>query len=349
MLCVVFLLLLVVSWGLRVNMMNKNPVSIRSKTIKTLASGIVGVGASLMLVQSSRADTIANKLKELSCVESIVVLEGDGKKSVILVGTAHISDQSALLVKDVIDLTKPNIVMIELDTKRLRIGNEATSIEEFEEKGFIIPLETKKYASAARAAAPPPSKSIIDRIFGPVFGIADNITSNLVGGAIKNFYKSLESLGFTIGGEFDVAIQSAKKYNSKILLGDRDVDVTLDHLGRAIEATGIEAVQKALIDIDEFQKREGITLESESKESLAVLVEKIKQKDIAQASEAIIRADMPLVYNALIGERDLFMSNAIAEAVQPGQLLVSVVGLGHVEGMTKYLNQLGFKQKYTIC
>ena len=349
MLCVVFLLLLVVSLGLRVNMMNKNPVSIRSEAIKTLASGIVGVGASLMLVQSSRADTIANKLKELSCVDSIVVLEGDGKKSVILVGTAHISDQSALLVKDVIDLTKPNIVMIELDAKRLRIGNEATSIEEFEEKGFIIPLETKKYASAARAAAPPPSKSIIDRIFGPIFGIADNITGNLVGGAIKNFYKSLESLGFTVGGEFDVAIQSAKKYNSKILLGDRDVDVTLDHLGRAIEATGIEAVQKALIDIDEFQKREGITLESESKESLAVLVEKIKKKDIEQASEAIIRADMPLVYNALIGERDLFMSNAIAEAVQPGQLLVSVVGLGHVEGMTKYLNQLGFKQKYTIC
>lgn len=342
------LLLLIAARGLRVRMTSEKPVSIRSRAVKSLASGVVSFGTSLLVVQGSRADTVANKLKELSCADSIVVLEGDKKESVILVGTAHISDQSVLLVKDVIDLTKPDVVMIELDTKRLRLGNEETSIEEFERKGFIIPSETKKYVNAPRTAAPS-SKSIIDRIFGPVFGIAGNITGNLVGSAIKNFYKSLETLGFTVGGEFDVAIQTAKKYNSKILLGDRNVDITLDHLGRAIEATGLDAVQKALIDIDEFQKREGITLESESKESLAILVEKIKKKNIAEASEAIIRADMPLVYNALIDERDLFMSNAIAEAVQPGQQLVSVVGLGHVEGMTKYLNNLGFKKKYTIC
>jgi len=317
--------------------------------LKTIASGLVGFGASLMVLQSSRADNVATRLKELSCVDGVVVLEGTNKQSVILVGTAHISDQSALLVKDVIDLTKPNIIMIELDMKRLRLGDEDISIEEYEKKGFIIPSETKNYANAPRPAKASPSKSIIDRIFGPIVGIADNVAGNLVGGVIKNFYKSLESLGFTVGGEFDVAIQSAKKYDSKILLGDRDVDVTLDHLGRAIEATGLDAVQKALIDIDEFQKREGISLESESKESLAVLVEKIKQKDVAQASEAIIKADLPLVYNALIGERDLFMSNAIAETVQPGQLLVSVVGLGHVEGMSNYLSQLGFKKKYTIC
>ena len=330
-------------------MISEKPVSIRNKAVKTLASGVVSFGASLLVVQSSRADNVANKLKELSCVDSIVVLEGNKKENVILVGTAHISDQSVLLVKDVIDLTKPDIVMIELDTKRLRLGNEETSIEEFESRGFIIPSETKKYVNAPLPNAAPSSKSIVDRIFGPFFGIADNIAGNLVGSAIKNFYKSLETLGFTVGGEFDVAIQTAKKYNSKILLGDRNVDITLDHLGRAIEATGLDAVQKALIDIDEFQKREGITLESESKESLAILVEKIKKKNIAEASEAIIRADMPLVYNALIDERDLFMSNAIAEAVQPGQQLVSVVGLGHVEGMTKYLSRLGFKKKYTIC
>ena len=61
-------------------------------------------------------------------------------------------------------------------------------------------------------------------------------------------YSKLSSYGFSTGLEFTYAIQEGVAINSKIVLGDRDVDVTLSRLSDAISATDLNAVDFSTLD-----------------------------------------------------------------------------------------------------
>mmetsp|Transcript_27793 Transcript_27793/g.62264 ORF Transcript_27793/g.62264 Transcript_27793/m.62264 type:complete len:130 (-) Transcript_27793:84-473(-) len=76
-------------------------------------------------------------------------------------------------------------------------------------------------------------------------------------------------------------------------------------------------------------------------EDLAVFVEGMKQKDSVNKLMGIIRSDVPEIYNALIGERDLYMANSLNGAAS--QSLMAVVGLAHVNGIEGYLKGFGFQ------
>lgn len=68
------------------------------------------------------------------CSESIVVLK-KGATEAIVIGTAHISDESAKLVQRTIHNVSPNIVMIELDAKRIGKFSKNSSFSDF----FMLP------------------------------------------------------------------------------------------------------------------------------------------------------------------------------------------------------------------
>ena len=61
-----------------------------------------------------------------------------------------------------------------------------------------------------------------------------------LGKALGSFYKNVEKLGFTAGGEFQAAVDEGMKIGAKILLGDQDVDITLQRLAAAISSTSPE-------------------------------------------------------------------------------------------------------------
>jgi pheromone shutdown protein TraB len=44
----------------------------------------------------------------------------------------------------------------------------------------------------------------------------------------------VEKLGFVAGGEFKAAVEEARRLGAPVLLGDRDVDVTLQRLVAAL-------------------------------------------------------------------------------------------------------------------
>lgn len=46
--------------------------------------------------------------------------------------------------------------------------------------------------------------------------------------------------GFVAGGEFEAAVEEARKLSIPVLLGDRDVDITLERLASALSSTGSE-------------------------------------------------------------------------------------------------------------
>ena len=62
--------------------------------------------------------------------------------------------------------------------------------------------------------------------------------SAAVGNGLKGMYKKLDSAGFNAGEEFVVAIREGQRQNADIVLGDRDVEVTLRRVTEGLAQTG---------------------------------------------------------------------------------------------------------------
>jgi pheromone shutdown-related protein TraB len=113
----------------------------------------------------------------------------------IIVGTAHISRQSADLVREVIEREKPDTVCVELDEKRLKALSEKNRWENLDLRQII---KNKQLST---------------------------LIVNLV---LSSYQKKLgEKLGVMPGTELMVAVQTANENNIPVELCDREVRVTL--------------------------------------------------------------------------------------------------------------------------
>lgn len=139
--------------------------------------------------------------KEYSDDAAVIHHEG---KTILLVGTAHISQQSADLVKEIIDQEQPDTVCIELDEKRYAALANPQQWENLDLKQII----RKKQLST--------------------------LLVNLV---LASYQKKLGGkLGIQPGTELLTAARTAEEYNIPVELCDRDVRITLR---RAWKATSL--------------------------------------------------------------------------------------------------------------
>ena len=123
---------------------------------------------------------------------NLVSLDG---KSIILVGTAHISRESADLVRSVIDQEQPDCVCVELDPRRFEALSQPRRWESLDLKEII----RKKQLST--------------------------LIVNLL---LASYQKRLgEQLGVLPGMEMLEAIRTSEKYGIPVSLCDRDVRVTM--------------------------------------------------------------------------------------------------------------------------
>ena len=123
---------LVLAAGLRV--VPSSPTTIARSVLRDLTR-VVGA-ASVTGVSLSRVALASDSLIfPVDCSDSVAVLRGPGGREVVIVGTAHISEESVEVVKRTINGVKPDVVMIELDVKRLGKVSEA----DMAQKGFILP------------------------------------------------------------------------------------------------------------------------------------------------------------------------------------------------------------------
>ena len=77
------------------------------------------------------------------CTDSVTIFQRSAdKKSVILIGTAHISQDSVNLVRRTIRTTRPDVVMIELDAKR--ISRAGITMKTLNDAGFDLPIYRTK-------------------------------------------------------------------------------------------------------------------------------------------------------------------------------------------------------------
>ena len=132
--------------------------------------------------------------KENKYTEDVQRVNKDGREFII-VGTAHISRQSADLVRDVITNEKPDTVCIELDEKRFKALSEKNRWENLDLKNLI----KQKQLST--------------------------LIVNLV---LSSYQKKLgEKLGVTPGTELLEAANTANELNLPIELCDREARITL--------------------------------------------------------------------------------------------------------------------------
>lgn len=118
-----------------------------------------------------------------------------GDRELILVGTAHISQKSVNLVRQVIENEKPDCVCVELDTKRYEALSKKRRWESLDFKEII----RKKQLSTL-----------------------------LVNLMLASFQKKLgKQMGVLPGTELLEATKAAEEYNIPLALCDRDVRVTL--------------------------------------------------------------------------------------------------------------------------
>ena len=126
--------------------------------------------------------------------EDVQIVTKDGREFII-VGTAHISRQSADLVREVIEKENPDVVCVELDEKRLAALSEKNRWENLDLKSII----KQKQLST--------------------------LIINLV---LSSYQKKLgEKLGVNPGTELLEAVNTAKGKNIPIELCDREVRITL--------------------------------------------------------------------------------------------------------------------------
>lgn len=131
------------------------------------------------------------------------------------------------------------------------------------------------------------------------------------------------------GSEMKEAILLAEKRNLKIFLIDRNIKITMNHL--------MDIPLKEKIKMLSFDKNFNINIDEILEEkNLKLILNELKK--------------FPNLYNSLIDERDIYMALNLYSIQKkfPSSNILAIVGAGHKEGITKYLNELNLNKKFDI-
>ncbi|KAF7279775.1 traB domain-containing protein [Rhynchophorus ferrugineus] len=229
---------------------------------------------------------------------------------VYLIGTAHFSKESQEDVRKVIRNVQPQMIVVELCRSR-------TSVLELDENTI---LEEAKDIGMAKVMALVKRNGVIN---GLMYVLMLNMSAFIT-----------KQIGMAPGGEFRVAFREASNIpNCCIHLGDRPIDITLR---RAISRlTWFQTIKLAWHLIT---AKDPISVEE---------MESCKNSDILEKLFAELGADYPMLREALLDERDIYLTSSLqlAASIKPninpsdGPIeplkVVGVVGIGHVAGITR--------------
>ncbi|GAB5034483.1 Hypothetical protein NocV09_01901030 [Nannochloropsis oceanica] len=239
-------------------------------------------------------------------------------QDIYMIGTAHISNESAILVRSTIRALRPQTVMLELDASR--IGREG-------KKGFL---------KAALGELTRAGSNFREKLIG--------VGAVVVGQVISGLYRGLDKMGFVSGQEFIVAMEEGRKVGADLLLGDQNVQVTLRRLSDALSKSELVKVREMESPTRSPAARElearGIKMGGNDKAELAVAVEALKERASVRALMSTLQSELPEVYKAMIEERDAYMSASLLGC--KSKVIVGVVGIGHLDGIERNLGREGF-------
>lgn len=300
-------------------------------------------------------------------------------QDIYMIGTAHISNESAILVRSTIRALRPQTVMLELDASRIgRLANAdnstAPSPPSSTASTTIVassPTQDPSLPPVKFIIPPPPPGSILPPANAPSLlpkqgegkqGFLKAAMSELtragssfrekligvgavlVGQVISGLYRGLDKMGFVSGQEFIVAIEEGRRVGADLLLGDQNVQVTLRRLSDALSKSELVKVREMESPTRSPAARElearGIKMGRNDKADLAVAVEVLKERASVRALMGTLKSELPEVYKAMIEERDAYMSASLLGC--KSKVIVGVVGIGHLDGIERNLGREGF-------
>lgn len=216
-------------------------------------------------------------------------------RTIVLIGTAHISHESVAEVSAIIGQEKPGRVCIELDSTRLQSLTEGSHWENLdigkvlkEGKGFFL-------------------------------------LANL---ALSGFQKRMgSSIGAKPGEEMLAAVKASEEAGIPWSCCDRDVQVTLKRAWARSNFWNKSKLMASLVS------------SAFSNEKLSEAeIEQLKDKNELEQMMNELADYLPSVKEVLIDERDRYLASKIFEAKE--ELVVAVVGAGHMAGIERWLQKL---------
>ena len=266
--------------------------------------------------------------------------------TILLIGTCHVSKESAEEVKSVIEAIKPQAVVVELCKKRSGAlvltsekktkpaGNGEAAGKERERGGML----------ASSSSSSPSSSSSSYLSFE---------TSWLEKAARMVLSMQAERIGKELnvvpGIEFRQAWASAKAIGAQVVLGDRPIDITLKRcwLNMTVKERLLlvllllqslvlpsNVAREVVKQIDAINNRE-----SDSDGSEDGSYEEQRSK-LSQVSEQVASM-FPGLEGPLFQERDQYMAWTLkrSKAVTNCDVVVGVLGAGHMEGVLREIEQ----------
>lgn len=225
--------------------------------------------------------------------ENITRIHLDGKEY-ILIGTAHVSKHSAEQVKEVIEAEQPDSVCVELDEQRYQSITEGSKWREMD----IIQVIKEKKASL--------------------------LLMNL---AISSFQNRMaDQFGIKAGQEMIQGIESAKAAGAKLVLADRNIQITFARIWGNLGLKGKSLLLSQVIA--SIFSKDTITEEE---------LEKMKNQDTINAILNEFTDSFPRLKKPLIDERDQYLAQKIKDA--PGEKIVAVLGAAHVPGIKEEIKK----------
>ena len=153
----------------------------------------------------------------------------------------------------------------------------------------------------------------------------DNLTLFLVSGFLSYMQRRIgDDVGVKPGSEMMAAIEAANEIGAKIALIDRDISITLN---RALNKMSI---------IEKMKFIYGLIASFFSKDEEIEDIESITEGDALEEVMEYFKEMSPKAYDVLVNERDQYMARMLTDI--PDESVVAVVGAGHKEGITRYIN-----------
>ncbi|KAG0580899.1 hypothetical protein KC19_4G208900 [Ceratodon purpureus] len=236
-----------------------------------------------------------------------------------LVGTSHVSQQSADEVRDVIRKVKPDYVMVELDRKRY---NSMMQPQGGRDNPFAFFQQMVQTLANGNIGA----------------------VGKLMGLGLSGFYRLLATQGVQPGKEMKVAIEEGKKVGAKIVLGDQDIDITMKHFGEQMSMSDALQFFSRPMPSNIAQKMGAANSRSQAgNANPAEMFEQMRDRKIVRELNEVMERDAPAFTRVLLGERNEAMTKALRNL---SGKVVGVVGLAHLDGIEqlwreaneKYLN-----------
>jgi pheromone shutdown-related protein TraB len=213
-------------------------------------------------------------------------------ENIIIVGTAHVSDKSVTDVDEAIEREQPDVVAVELCPARYQALTEQ--------------VESKKISPKDILSGSQPYFFMIHWLLAYV--------QKKIG----------DDMGVDPGAEMIHAIKKAESTGARIVLLDRDIQITLQRfwnsmgLWEKLKMTG--AILMAAVGL----KGEEVDIDS------------VTEQDVVTQLIEELRKFSPSAARVFIDERDAYMTTNLLKAAKTDRV-VAVVGAGHRQGINNYL------------